>query len=326
MLVNNDSGNSNMDNTQERYGRPGKDKPSLIPCVPILGRRVINEPAKDMLPAHTLKYFQIVYVEKGEMEVWVNGRIYSLHEKDIIVIQPYETMAYLKGVLPKGAHSFLQIDANPIGEHFISQELLDSLKNFLKMPSLRVLKLGSKFIQPFQGILDEFRKESDWSQDMAVSQFRILCINMIRAYEKQVKEQNIPENSSELLEAVDLFIENNLDKDISVFNLAKLAGFSENHFRVQFKKITDMSPLKYVNMKKVDAAREMLMDSKKSITEIAFDLGFSSCQYFSTFFKKQTSFTPDEFRKEVEKLMKKNVKKIVIAKEAAAQMDSFFRD
>ena len=315
-----------MNNTQERYGRPGKDKPSLIPCVPILGRRVINDPAKDMLPAHTLKYYQIVYVEKGEMEVWVNGRIYTIHEKELVVIQPYETMAYLKGVLPRGSHCFLQIDTNPIGEHFISKELLASLRNYLKMPSPRVLKLGADFSQPFEGVIDEFRQESDWSRDMAVSQFRILCINLIRAYEKIVKENNIPENSSELLEAVDKYIEKNLDSDISVFNLAKLAGYSENHFRVQFKKITDMSPLKYVNMKKVDAAREMLMDSKKSITEIAFDLGFSSCQYFSTFFKKQTSFTPDEFRKEVEKLMKKNVKKIVIAKEAAAQMDSFFRD
>ena len=322
----NDSGNSNMDNTQERYGRAGKDKPSLIPSIPILGRRVINEPAKDMLPAHTLKYFQIVYVEKGEMEVWVNGRIYTIHEKELVVIQPYETMAYLRGVLPRGSHCFLQIDTNPIGEHLISKELLASLQTCLKMPTPRVLRLGQKFTDPFEGIISEFRNGSEWSQEMAASHFRILCINLIRAYEKLVKENNIPENSSELLEAVDNYIDNNLDSDISVFNLAKLAGYSENHFRVQFKKITDMSPLKYVNMKKVDAAREMLMDSKKSITEIAFDLGFSSCQYFSTFFKKQTSFTPDEFRKEVEKLMKKSVKKIVIAKEAAAQMDSFFRE
>ncbi len=326
MLVNNDSGNSNMDNTQERYGRPGKDKPSLISCVPILGRRVINDPAKDMIPAHTLKYFQIVYVEKGEMEVWVNGRIYTIHERELVIIQPYETMAFLKGVLPRGSHYFLQIDTNPIGEHFISKDLLVTLQSYLKMPSPRVLKLGAKFSYPFEEIINEFRSGNEWSQEVAVSHFRILCINLIRAYEKLVKENNIPENSSELLETVDDYIDNNLDSNISVLKLAKLAGYSENHFRVQFKKITDMSPLKYVNMKKVDAAREMLMDGKKSITEIAFDLGFSSCQYFSTFFKKQTSFTPDEFRKEVEKLMKKNVKKIVIAKEAAAQMDSFFRD
>ena len=86
-----------------------------------------------------------------------------------------------------------------------------------------------------------------------------------------------------------------------------------------------MSPLKYINMKKIDAAREMLINDKKSITEIAFDLGFSSSQYFSTFFKKHSSFTPDEFRREVEKLMKKNVRKIVIAKEAAAQLDTHFK-
>ena len=315
-----------MDNTQERYGRSGKDKPSLISVVPILGRREINKPAKDMIPAHTLKYFQLVYVEKGEMEVWINGRIYTIHEKELIVIQPYETMAYLRGVLPRGAHSFLQIDTNPIGETVISSELLKSLQFYLKMPSPRVLRLGSSYSAPFEGIIQEFRKSSEWSVETAVSHFKILCVNLIRAYEKIVKEQNIPENSSELLEDIDDYIDDNMDKDISVSQLAKIAGYSENHFRVQFKKITDMSPLKYVNMKKVDTAREMLMNNTQSITDIAFELGFSSCQYFSTFFKKQTSFTPDEFRKEVEKLMKKNVKKIVIAKEAAAQMDSFFRE
>ena len=314
-----------MDNTQERYGRPGKDKPSLITCVPILGRRVIHNPAKDMIPAHTLKYFQLIYVEKGEMEVWVNGRIYTVHEKELIVIQPYETMAYLQGVLPRGAHCFIQIDTNPVGDKSISSDLLESLRNFLKMPTPKILKMGSGFTLPFEGIINEFRLGEVWSKEMAESHFNILCINLIRCYEKIVKEQNIPENSSELLEAVDDYIADNLDTEISVTALAELAGFSENHFRVQFKKITDMSPLKYINMKKNDAAREMLINDKKSITEIAFDLGFSSSQYFSTFFKKHSSFTPDEFRREVEKLMKKNVRKIVIAKEAAAQLDTHFK-
>ncbi|MCM8542928.1 MAG: AraC family transcriptional regulator [Lentisphaeraceae bacterium] len=315
-----------MDNIQERYGRLGKDKPSLISCVPILGRREINQPLKDMIPAHTLKYFQIIYVEKGEMEVWINGRIYTVHEKEIVVIQPYETMAYLKGVMPRGAHSFLQIDTNPIGENSVSSDLLKSLEAYLKMPAPKVLKAGSLFFDSFKGVLGEFRTSQEWSEEMALSHFKILCMNLIRIYEKVIKQQNIPENGSELLKALDDFIDANMDKEITVRQLADIAGYSENHFRVQFKKITDISPLKYVNMKKIDTARELLMNDKRSITDIAFELGFSSCQYFSTFFKKQTSFTPDEFRKEALLLMKKSVQKIVIAKEAAAQMDSFFRD
>ena len=48
----NNSVKTNMTNIQERYGRSGKDKPSLISIVPVLGRRLINKPARDMIPAH----------------------------------------------------------------------------------------------------------------------------------------------------------------------------------------------------------------------------------------------------------------------------------
>ena len=152
-----------------------------------------------------------------------------------------------------------------------------------------------------------------------------MCINLIRLCKNLAKKQNIPEDSSNLLKLVDEFISNNSVSDVTVNRLAHLAGYSENYFRIQFKKITDMSPLKYVNHKKIEMAKELLLNNDATITSIAYDLGFSSSQYFSTFFKRQTSFTPEEFRKEVEKFMKKNVTKIVTAKEAAAQLDSFFR-
>ena len=322
MLVKIYSGNSNMDNTQERYGRPQKDKPGLISEIPIIGRREVNKPAKDMIPPHTLKFYQLVYVEKGEMEVWLDSRVYTVHEKELLVIQPYETMAYLKGVIPKGVHSFLQIDTLAVQAG--NKELLQELEVYLKMPAPKVLKAGTAYSEPFIGLINEFRNREKWSKETAQSYFNILCVNLLRLYERTVKEQNIPENSSDLMSTVNSYIDDNLSKDISVSELAELTGYSENHFRVQFKKIMDMSPLKFLNMKRVDAAREMLMNDKLSVTEIAFELGFSSSQYFATFFKKQTSFTPEEFRKEAKELLSKNVKKIVNAKEAAAQMDSHF--
>lgn len=309
-----------MANFQERFGRKGKDAPSLLEEIPILGRRIIENPSKDMLPPHTLKYFQLIFVEHGEVEVWVNNRFYTVRDKEMIVIKPYETMAYINGLLPRGKRSFLQIDFNPI-KRSIDQSIMDSLYKHLNFPGSRILRAGNFFLEPHTSLLDELRNTGYWSHNYLKSNCEILFINLIRLYEKEI---SILEDDNSLLALIESYIVDNINDEISVFDLAKLSGLSENYFRVQFKKITGMSPLKYINSKRIDFAKEKLLNSQLSITEVAFDLGFSSCQYFSTFFKKQTSLTPEEFRKTSLEMLTNTVKKSVIAKDAAAQLDTFF--
>lgn len=80
--------------------------------------------------------------------------------------------------------------------------------------------------------------------------------------------------------------------------MAAIAGLSPNRFINQFKAYTGYSPMDYLNREKLQRAKQLLGDPGRSITEIAFELDFSSTQYFATMFKKYTGMTPTQFRRE----------------------------
>ncbi|HJA88826.1 MAG TPA: AraC family transcriptional regulator [Candidatus Parabacteroides intestinavium] len=57
-----------------------------------------------------------------------------------------------------------------------------------------------------------------------------------------------------------------------------------------------MSALKHIQSKTTYVAKERIFNTKDSISEIAYELGFQYPQHFSRWFKKQTGITPNEYR------------------------------
>ena len=102
-----------------------------------------------------------------------------------------------------------------------------------------------------------------------------------------------------MINKVDKYIDNHLDVVIHSSELANLFDLSEVHFRRKFQAASGISPIKYVNSKKLQEARRLLTESQLSISEIAVKLAFSSSQHFSHNFSKAFSLSPREYRKEV---------------------------
>ncbi len=84
----------------------------------------------------------------------------------------------------------------------------------------------------------------------------------------------------------------------SVAYFAEQLHLSANYFGDLIKKETGKSAQEYVQQKIMNTAKEMLADPKKSISEIAYALGYQYPQYFSRAFKKVTGCTPNEYRSE----------------------------
>ena len=57
-----------------------------------------------------------------------------------------------------------------------------------------------------------------------------------------------------------------------------------------------MTPNDYLRRMRLEAARELLANTSRPVTEIAFKVGFNSSQYFSTVFLQYTGVTPTGFR------------------------------
>jgi AraC-like DNA-binding protein len=71
---------------------------------------------------------------------------------------------------------------------------------------------------------------------------------------------------------------------------------SPNYFGDLIKKETGKTALDHIQLKLIEIAKERVFDTSKTISEIAFELGFKHSQHFSRMFKNETGLTPNAFR------------------------------
>ena len=85
-------------------------------------------------------------------------------------------------------------------------------------------------------------------------------------------------------------------EDISIETLAEVACVSKPYLIRVFKHELGMSPLQYINHKKVERAQLLLLTEDMAVKEVAYSLGFNDHSYFIRLFKKITGRTPMEYR------------------------------
>ncbi len=100
---------------------------------------------------------------------------------------------------------------------------------------------------------------------------------------------------------VELFleeIEHDYNRPWTVDSMAKECHLGKTAFIEYFKRITNMTPLQYLNYLRVKKAKMLLKDNEHlSVLDIALECGFSSSQYFASIFKRFTGQTPSDIRK-----------------------------
>ena len=93
------------------------------------------------------------------------------------------------------------------------------------------------------------------------------------------------------------YISENISQPLPLAELADYAGYSLSRFKALFREMTGQTPAQYIAMHKVEQAKLMLRRPEKSVTDIAYDLGWSSSNYFCAVFKKYTNLSPMGYRK-----------------------------
>jgi len=93
------------------------------------------------------------------------------------------------------------------------------------------------------------------------------------------------------------FIEENFSEDIDVMNVAYSVHISYSHLSRLFKKYIGETINSYINKVRIRSAEYLLKCSDKDIDTIAREVGFKSCIYFCSIFKKTISLSPGQYRK-----------------------------
>lgn len=94
-----------------------------------------------------------------------------------------------------------------------------------------------------------------------------------------------------------ILMKENIRGELSSEKIAEQLGVGYSWFRRKFKEYTGISPNKYQLQLKLLRAKELLSETDKNISEIAYELNFENTGQFSTFFKKNEGITPSEFKR-----------------------------
>jgi len=92
------------------------------------------------------------------------------------------------------------------------------------------------------------------------------------------------------------YINDNLAEDLTLAELADVAGMSPHYFSRAFKHSTGTPPHRYVTNCRVERAKRLLADDELPLVEVGFSVGFQNQSHFTTLFHKLTGVTPKAFR------------------------------
>lgn len=140
--------------------------------------------------------------------------------------------------------------------------------------------------------------ESHQSKDLfAELMLKELIVRLLQSQARYLIMDNA-ENllSDHRLAFVIRYIRENLSQDFSVESLAEKACMSKSHFFKCFKNTFGVSPIEYVNSERIKKAKQLLQDSRRTLTDVCFAVGFNNLSYFIRQFKKHEQLTPTQFR------------------------------
>jgi AraC family transcriptional regulator len=129
-----------------------------------------------------------------------------------------------------------------------------------------------------------------------------LAVHLLRQYGSAPKAPLIPKGclSSKPLKRVVDHINEHLQDELSLVELSRIADLSPHRFATAFKTRMGIPPHRYVIERRIDFACELLRRSDKAISEIAYDVGFSSQSHLTTNFRQTTGVTPRKFRESLD--------------------------
>ena len=222
--------------------------------------------------------YQILLIDNGNCEILYKNKKYTLSNGNLVIYTPNEEQEY----------SFSP-NTSSLWCHFggkIAEELFDSCN----------LTGGVYFLNPDKGISESFSKLiqrfhlSD-KQTLANASLLELIYHISKVAAKSGQNRN-----SDIITQALTYIITNYNKQLTLDELAKKAGYSKSRFSHLFFEIAGMSPIKYQNDIRLKNSCELLLSTDLPITEIAQSCGFNDPLYFSRIFKKKYKISPTQYR------------------------------
>ena len=233
-------------------------------------------------------YWELTYVDKGELLTTIDGVSYHLKQGDLIFYAPMQF--HTQSTFEKISSSYLTINFKMNFNH------ADLLCN-----KIFSLKRDSYFI--VTKLIEELSNDNLYSNDLSLCYLKQLIIQMLRLDNSHFHSKpttNMQQTyENELLNDILLYIDDNIYEKISVSTLCDHFCISTSMLHSLFRKNMNNTAKNYINELKLSKSKELIRNSTHTLSEISEMLGFSSIHYFSKKFKSYFNISPTEYSKSI---------------------------
>ncbi|MET0848056.1 MAG: AraC family transcriptional regulator [Pseudomonas sp.] len=143
----------------------------------------------------------------------------------------------------------------------------------------------------------EWVEERSPSSLFARSLAQALAVHLVRSYLCDIQPgRRVNALQAYKLRKVTDAMTAHLSAEFSLAKLARLAELSDYHFSRMFKRATGLSPSQYFIRLRMVRARQLLLETRRSVIDVGLEVGYSSPSHFSQVFRREVGVTPSEFR------------------------------
>lgn len=242
---------------------------------------------------HWHKELELIYMIKGHLEIAVNGKNKTLDDNELFFCN--SEVIHVSDVK----------DDNMINKYLVVLLSYDFLMQFFPDIDKYVFDTDSdtegknEIISSMKNLVNICEdKNQNFSDIKKYEEILNICYTLLNKCSVKKKNDFVmktPNNFGHAKTVIE-YIGRNYKEEISLDDMAKLAGLSSPYFSKYFKSITGTSFIKYLNGIRLDNAIKDLLTNNASVTDAALENGFPNVKSFITSCKKAYGYTPAQYR------------------------------
>ena len=171
-------------------------------------------------------------------------------------------------------------------------DILTSLPNYMEF--LDTTPIKEIFIS-----LCEYYNTGIENDDIMLQSLILKLIHLLNKNATHSMKLTSKKNNHRTISKTLEYINSNLSDDLPLEKLADLANFNKTYFHKVFKASTGKTLHEYIEDRRIKKSINLLISTDMTLTEIAYECGFSSQSYFSYAFKRRTGLTPRDYAKSI---------------------------
>jgi AraC-like DNA-binding protein len=267
----------------------------IFPELHMLGRyRYANSQQGLAIHSHP-GCIEICFLARGHQIYHVKHRNHVLRGGDVFITFPNEPHSTGGHPQEKGILYWLVMRLPKKTDRFLGLregETDGLIQNLFQIPR-RSFRGSSQLQRLLEELISIAENEDNSLKRISLGTKVIEFLLEIIRCEKEAPSKRVSPGIEKILN----HIQNNLHRPLGLGELAREARLSPSRFKARFKAEVGIPPAEHVMRCKIEKAKRLLEQKGKSVTDTAFDLGFSSSQYFATAFKRYTRQNPKEFQR-----------------------------